>query len=252
MARYRRTRRSKRSVRRSRRRPRRSFKRRSSKRRSLTFRQRPFASLGYLAPRKLSMTTKYCSGLLTASGAANYMEFLVNATSVYDPDVAVGGHQAMLFDEMMAMYDKFIVTASRITVEIYPTVSTATTTTQQGSQGVCFLTCNTNGNAMTPLDTRYLREQPNMKWGRWGNGGYGGRTNTNVISAFVKNSHIRPGFKISNPDCLGDVSSGPIDNNYWHFISQSVDESTAQAFQYRWSIVYWVTYLNVDDYITPS
>lgn len=255
MARYRRTRRSRRPLRRSRRRPRRSFVRRRGGRRGLTRRQKPNVSLGYLVPRKCSMITKYSGTLSLLSSSAMYDERLWTATSVYDPDAVVGGHQALLFDQMMTLYNKFFVSASKITVEMFPKVTSAdvaSATSQNGSNGYIYLVCNTNGSNMSPLDSRFLREQPNIKWKRWGNNGLGAYNGNNTISSYVKNSAIQPGWKISNPDTWGSIAGNPLVNNWWHVYIESYDQLTFLSANYRVTMTYYVTYFTVDDYIPGS
>lgn len=255
MARYRRTRRSRRPLRRSRRRPRRSFVRRRGGRRGITRRQKPNVSLGYLVPRKCSMITKYSSTMASGTSSATYQEHIWTATSVYDPDSAIGGHQAMLFDQMMAMYNKFFVSASKISIELYPTKTSAnidSATSQYGANGTVYLFCNTNGSNMSPLDSRFLREQPNIKWKKWGNSGLGGVPGNNTLSAYVKNSAIQPGWKISNPDTWGSIAGNPLVNNWWHIYIESSDLQTFLAYNYRVTMTYYVTYFTVDDFIPGS
>jgi len=253
MARYRRTRRSRRPLRRSRRRPRRSFVRRRGGRRRMMSRQRPLVNAGYLMPKKLAMTTTYCESLQTAAAAATYYEYIYSGSNMYDPNITGVGHQPLLFDEMMAFYEKFYVSWSSIYVEIMPKIeqNAAPVAANAGSTGTVYLMFNTSGVNLSPLDSRYLREQPTVKWARVGTGAFGGPT-ANKISASAKNRSLTGQWALNNPDCSGNISGGPIINTYWHVYVESSDLIANVAFNMRVTIRYRVIYYNTGDFIAAS
>lgn len=255
MPRQRRTRRRIRSLRsrRSRNRVRRLTFRRNRKARSIFKRARPSVNLGYLLPKQVRMTTTYVSELKNAAGASFYDESIWNASSIYDPDVAIGGHQAMLFDQMMALYNRWFVSGSSIRVELTPTLGNAVIASSQfAANGTCFLMANPVSTNVSPLDSRYLREQPTVKYTRWGNGALG-PAYKNTIGSYTSIRSIIPSWSKKNPDCWGNIASGPPnDNAYWHVYFETADLSQSLNLKFRVFLTYYVTYAMIDEYIFPS
>ncbi len=63
--------------------------------------------------RKLRYVTRQTIDAGTLGSATN---LFIRANGCFDPEVAVGGHQVLGFDQYMAMYDHFKVTSSKVTV----------------------------------------------------------------------------------------------------------------------------------------
>ena len=91
------------------------------------FRRRPYVALSqpfrfpmYYAdqpPRKFARL-KYTTIQTTASfTAGNIVVYEYRANGMYDPEVALGGHQPYGFDQLMAQYNNFTVLSSTITAE---------------------------------------------------------------------------------------------------------------------------------------
>lgn len=78
-------------------------------------RRRQNAILRYADIQRLSATV----------GAANTVFVRFNANGMYDPDVALGGHQPRGFDQLAALYDEYFV--RRCTIEVTFTTVGATT-----------------------------------------------------------------------------------------------------------------------------
>lgn len=79
----------------------------------------------YLQPtarRTLRYTTYYS---LTSTSGVMALKVL-SANGLFDPDITGTGHQPMSFDQMMAMYIKAYVLASRCTIDIYQTSAVPT------------------------------------------------------------------------------------------------------------------------------
>jgi hypothetical protein len=53
-------------------------------------------------------------GLSAVTGTPN--TYFYSANGIYDPNITGSGHQPLGFDEMMAMYEQFTVTSSKVTV----------------------------------------------------------------------------------------------------------------------------------------
>lgn len=85
-----------------------------------------FAGFGRTIPTTLTATHRYCVPAVTSSVAAGgTAQIFYKANSLYDPEDAVGGHQPYLFDQLSALYEHFVVVASRMTIIITPNYETA-------------------------------------------------------------------------------------------------------------------------------
>lgn len=67
-------------------------------------------------PAVLRRTLRYVDNCTNTTGAGSLALTYFSANSLYDPYYAVGGHQPMGFDQVMALYQKYTVVASRISI----------------------------------------------------------------------------------------------------------------------------------------
>jgi len=74
----------------------------------------PYADQPMRKLAKLKYVSYY--GFTNTNGALGVVAFRANG--MYDPEVAVGGHQPYGFDQLMAMYDHFTVVSSSINVQL--------------------------------------------------------------------------------------------------------------------------------------
>lgn len=69
----------------------------------------------YAMPLRLRNTMRYSDTIsITLSTGDGFHYFSCNG--LYDPDISGSGHQPLYFDQLMAMYDQYVVVASKITV----------------------------------------------------------------------------------------------------------------------------------------
>lgn len=67
-------------------------------------------------PKTTRMRLKYCSEFSLNAMATGWAGKVFRTNSLYDPEYAVGGHSAYMFDEMMQFYGKYRVVSSKIKV----------------------------------------------------------------------------------------------------------------------------------------
>lgn len=77
-----------------------------------------YTQMTYAAPT-LRRTLRYSAGGTITTGAGAVAFSYWRAIGAFDPQFAVGGHQPMGFDQIMALYSKFNVLNSRITIRPY-------------------------------------------------------------------------------------------------------------------------------------
>lgn len=68
-------------------------------------------------PRVLNNTLKYCEQLNITTNASGFGSASFRANGIYDPVVAVGGHQPLGYDQLSTLYDHWYVKSSRIVIQ---------------------------------------------------------------------------------------------------------------------------------------
>jgi len=103
--------------------------------------------------RKLRYSTQTNVNPGAAGSAANVF---IRANGLFDPEVAVGGHQPLGFDQYMEMYDHYKVLGSKITVQFLAVGS------DTGSQSICSISLDDDATANTNIDN--MIEQGLSTW----------------------------------------------------------------------------------------
>lgn len=68
-------------------------------------------------PRKMTVTLKYYENLAPDPAAGACVAYAFRANSCYDPYVPAGGHQPRGLDQYFNLYDKAVITVSKVTVK---------------------------------------------------------------------------------------------------------------------------------------
>jgi len=67
-------------------------------------------------PLRLMNTVKYVEELQVATDATGFGYHQISANGLYDPNLALGGHQPMYFDQLTALYNHYHVMKSKIKI----------------------------------------------------------------------------------------------------------------------------------------
>lgn len=173
-----------------------------------TILQSPFYGTQKVTHKYVEFNNQLNPGIAYAPG---YVVF--SANGMYDPYVAVGGHQPMGYDQMAAMYHKYTVINSQIRV----TFSNQTSTNNRYIIGVCVTRANT-------LLDRYQYTEGHCSWDVLGSGSVDGSPKTLYLStspgAFYSKKNI-----LSEDDLAGTATSQPASEYYFHVFA--MDEGTA-------------------------
>lgn len=110
-------------------------------------------------PKKQVATLRYFETVTLNAGIGVIASNVFRANSLFDPNVAVGGHQPRGFDQWMAFYGKGIVLGSKCTAKCI-----SATSTEVSLFGVVTLT-----TSVTPLTSQALIEEPRCSWAASGN-----------------------------------------------------------------------------------
>lgn len=154
----------------------------------------------------LSFATKlrYCDNFTLDGAAAGLATpYVFNAGGMYDPNVTSTGHQPRGFDQLIALYDHFVVIGSKITVDI----CASSTETQNQICGVALrdgATTDTDPNDYLEAGTVRSRQMtpanPRAKF-----------TLNYSPKRFLGRSKI-----MSDPDLKGSSSGDPAESAYFH------------------------------------
>lgn len=168
-------------------------------------------------PFKLVTNLSYHSNYTTgAGGAAGAMTVRIyNAGGLYDPDYSGTGHQPLGFDQIMPMYDHYVVLGATIMVKAAPGTSTYNNTI-----------VGVSGNAIVTLKTsaQDYQEAACCTWDIMS-------TYTNIptrgrlIQGYNPKVHLGISNPLSSDKLQGTISAVPADNWFWHVFVQPANAS---------------------------
>ncbi len=134
---------------------RRTYKR--AKRRTYKKRRSRTLMIPKIFPDKAVVKHKYvCRGKLEALGLTRHAIFRANG--MYDPEVALGGHQPMMFDQLSAMYDHYTVVGAKIKVKCWVDAN------QNSDTDPIAVSLQLADSPQAPLSAYTVREQPNTAY----------------------------------------------------------------------------------------
>lgn len=88
----------------------------STKRKKAPSRVKSIVRIGRSFPDKVNTTLRYYDLNVVTPSTTTVTGTFWRANGIYDPYVAVGGHQPLGFDQWMGIYDQWVVNSSRIKV----------------------------------------------------------------------------------------------------------------------------------------
>jgi hypothetical protein len=169
-------------------------------------------------PRTLHTTLKYADHVAISGTSGALGLYVFNASSLYDPDYTGTGHQPRGFDQIMPLYDHFVVLRSRIRVELI-----------NSSVGAILM----GGLALSGTVTNQ---------GDWDDYAEGPKSTVSSLGYLVTNGYIpekeyRLEYSAKNflgiPDPVtadklqGTISANPVDNAFFHVFIQDASETTS-------------------------
>lgn len=118
-------------------------------RRSAPMRRIPRNTFKNGFPQTVSARLRYVTECELDAGVGGTSSFQIRANGCYDPEVSIGGHQPKGFDQFMALYRHFTVTASKI--KVTPVNRTNEVNIAGAAYGVILLSGTGDLAAQTPL-----------------------------------------------------------------------------------------------------
>jgi hypothetical protein len=186
-------------------------------------------------PRRLKTQMKYVTNLLISGGVTPGLN-VFSANGLYDPDVTGSGHQPRGFDQLIALYDHYVVTHSEIKVEFYFSSS--------GVPAVCGVQLQATSAAQS--DYVDYAEQARCEFGLAPMlfGGSGGATHPRVHRL---GCNVQQFMGIPDPitatKLQGSVSANPADQAFYHVFIQALDGSTSASITALVSLEYHAVFI---------
>ena len=199
------------------------------KKRNYNTRYRSSAVMPYKGPlqQTLKTTMTYSDLYVMTSGGITTSSYIWSLNGAYDPDSTGVGHQPRGFDQLMALYDHYVVIGTRVELAFsnpHPTYG-----------AVCIANIRDSSTPeYNPID---LMENPNRKvkvLGVLDSGDSVGRLSFNINP----NKFLGRSKPLSDPDLKGTTAANPSEGAYLHFGHIASDRATATAITVEATIVY--------------
>lgn len=147
-----------------------------------------------------------------AGAPANYV---FSCNGLYDPNITGTGHQPRGFDQLMALYDHYVVIGARITV-MY--------SNQDGSNAQ-FVTVRVLDTATPTATTKNVMENRYVK-AACADVATGGNPSGSLDLSINPNKFLGRSKPLSDPDVKGSAAANPVEQCYFHISTFATDSLT--------------------------
>lgn len=184
-------------------------------------------------PRQLRNTLKYCQIVTITVNASGIGSTVLSCNGLYDPNITGAGHQPLYYDQMVALYNHYRVTASRLEVQFIP----------QSSQTFMGYIVQDDDTSLNAGAGYVFAERTGSKKA--------------CISSGIKNPSIKdswsakkvfPGDANSNDQLQGSSTSNPTEQTYWHVCvdgGTNMVSVTVQAWVFMEFDILWDEWVSV-------
>jgi hypothetical protein len=183
-------------------------------------------------PHKLKAHLKYVTYATLAAGVTPGVN-VYSANGCYDPDITGAGHQPRGFDQLIALYDHYVVTKSHIKAEF----------TNTSGSCVCGIQLQSSSTAQS--DYVDYAEQARCEFSIAPyviTSGAVERTRVHTLP-FAAQEFMGIPDPVTSTKLQGGVSANPTDQAFFHVFMQALDGSTGAANNVLVSIEYEVVFI---------
>lgn len=173
---------------------------------------RGMVTLGLGFPKKVLCTHRYRDIIQQQTTTGVPQKYFFSCNNMFDPDTTGGGHQALYFDQLSAIYNHYVCIASKITVRITPSVSSTTPL-------VCAAFINDDTSATTSFPNAFSEQSSGKRIQMIS-------PNANNGAHFVMKWSAKKYFGrgvLSNTDLQGTPSTAPAEQSYYCVIVEAAD-----------------------------
>jgi hypothetical protein len=184
-------------------------------------------------PNRLRAKLKYVSQGFALNSGVTPGVYVFSANGCYDPNITGTGHQPRGFDQLIALYDHYVVLSSRIRVEF------------GASTAINVVGIQLQATSTTQSDYIDYAEQPQCEFSL---APYI-LTSGGINEPRVHDMHFRASEFMGIPDPItsdklqGSVSANPTDQAFYHVFSQNYDGSSTSGLGALASIEYDVVFI---------
>lgn len=171
-------------------------------------------------PMKFKATMRYSEPriLIPAPSDAFNGTWIFSANGIYDPDFTGTGHQPSGFDQLIAMYDHFVVIGAKAIVTF---VNSDTSDSM-----ICGIDVRDSINAES--DVRVVIESGTAKYVNLSPRDAG--TNQATVTYSVNPARFLGRSKpLSDPNLKGSASANPVEQCYFHMFNANLDDQGTQG-----------------------
>lgn len=154
-------------------------------------------------PNKFVTKLKFHQEITLNPGVGTLGTHTFRANSVYDPDFTGVGAQPRYFDEIMPLYDHFVVLGSKITATMF-----------NNQNDAAFFAINRNDNGIPGNKVNDLIEQRNTRY-TWLTDQTSAKAMRTLTMTFSPKKFLSRSKPLSDPDLKGTVSSNPNEGAYF-------------------------------------
>lgn len=169
-------------------------------------------------PNGIKTTMKYSMRTSLASVAGTPAVRVFSCNGVYDPDITGIGHQPRGFDQLMNLFDHFVVIGAKATVWFQPA-----DTNTVGS--VCFISVQDNNPAFT--DSRDYFEAANVATRAISQNGDNAHC---LVSTINPSKFLGRSKPMADPDLKGSTASNPNEQCFFHIGQVGIQDQNTTVY----------------------
>lgn len=170
-------------------------------------------------PPLLQNTLRYTEVVNRSFTAGVASAYLFSCNGLYDPNITGTGHQPLYFDQMMALYNHYQVTKSRIKVTFVPSASVT-------GPILCGLMVDDDTSQTNTLNTS-IGERPGARQSM-----YQKDTHPSIVLYTSWDSKTLATNVDDNPNVQGSASANPAEQSYFVLETADLGGSNASMYMY--------------------
>lgn len=164
-------------------------------------------------PTKMFTKLRYCENITLNPGAGGIDVKVYSANGCYDPYITGVGHQPRGFDELMALYDHYVVLGSKMTIDAAP---------GQGTPSI--IGVNLIDNTSTLGNPNDYQEAGYCNSRLLAAGESAGTKK--IVSTFSAKKFLGRSNVLSDPELKGSQTANPTEGAYYHIWTSPADSAS--------------------------
>lgn len=204
------------------------------RRQEYTRKDRLWRSVKSPVPTKFATKVIYASQFQLDAGVAGVPGvYVFSANGLFDPDITGVGHQPRGFDQIMALYDHYVVIAVKVKFEMAPASSTASNVAR------CGITLKDSSTVFTNANN-YMEAGYTI----WSLASVGGTSEgVKFEKAYNPNKFLGRSKPLADAELKGSASANPTEQAFLHLWTAPVQSLDAGPFDCQVHLEYSVVFI---------